>query len=51
MVAVIFWTLEPIISHYLLYLIVYRIIEEQCPVSLFDGQGGRPYLYSNDSPE
>lgn len=51
MAAVILWALEPIISHYLHYLIGYRIIEEQCPVSLFDGRAGRLYLYRNDRPE
>jgi len=51
MAAVILWALEPIISYFIHYLIVYRIIEEQCPVSLFDGRAGRPYLYGNDRPE
>lgn len=51
MAAVILWALEPIVSYYLHYLIGYRIIEEQCPVSLFDGRAGRLYLYRNDRPE
>lgn len=51
MAAVILWALEPIVYYYLHYLIGYRIIEEHCPVSLFDGRAGRPYLYRNDRPE